>query len=68
MQSVLKAFLDPTTSMGTARWVAIGMTAYDIARHHLNLTNGAVLLLLAGVDIAARWFNQGPRIGPTAAP
>jgi hypothetical protein len=67
MQSVLKAILDPATNMGTARWVALGMAAYDITKNHLNLVNGSVLLLLAGVDIAARWFNQAPPSGPTAA-
>lgn len=50
----IRAFLDPATHTGTARWVALGLIAYDVLRHGANWTNGALLLALAGVQLASR--------------
>jgi hypothetical protein len=66
MRTILKTLMDPATNVGTARWVALGVTAYDAMRHGVSLANGAVLLVLAGVDIAARYFDQ--RQPPTMPP
>lgn len=60
IQKIIAAILDPATNIGTARWVALGVASYDAARHGVTLANGAVLLVLAGVDIAARYFSQPP--------
>jgi hypothetical protein len=60
----LKALSDPTTNLGTAKWAALGVAVYDAIRHGVTLSNGAVLLTLAGVDIAARFFNPGPPMPP----
>lgn len=64
----LKTFIDPSTNAGTARWATLGIALYDAARYGLNLTNGSVLLALAGIEIAARLFG-GPKPpgGPAAA-
>ncbi len=60
----LKTLLDPSTNAGTARWAALAVALYDAARHGMNLYNGAVLLTLAGVEIAARIFGQGATAPP----
>jgi hypothetical protein len=54
--------------MGTARWVVIGMAVYDIIQNHMNLVNSSALLILAGADIAARWFDQTPTMRPPDPP
>ncbi|WP_257303388.1 hypothetical protein [Geothrix campi] len=61
------AFLDPASSLGTARWVALGLTAYDVIRNNMNGWNGGAMLLLAGIEIAGRWFNRTP-MPPTMPP
>lgn len=66
IKSIVSAILDPSSSMGTARWVAIGITAYDVARNHMNMVNGAAMLLLAGIEIAGRWFNRPSSPPPPA--
>ncbi|HJV39991.1 MAG TPA: hypothetical protein VJ549_00550 [Geothrix sp.] len=58
LRTFAAAFLDPASALGTARWVALGLTAYDIIRNHMNGWNGGAMLLLAGIEIAGRWFNQ----------
>ena len=63
----LKPLLDPKTNAGTARWAALVVALYDAARHGVNLYNGAVLLTLAGMEIAARVFGQGPEAPPPGA-
>lgn len=60
----LKALLDPSTNTGTARWAALVVCVYDVMRNGTNLANGGVLLALAGLDIAARYFNQPPNVPP----
>lgn len=60
----LHGLTDPATNLGTARWAALVVAVYDALRHGVTLANGAVLLTLAGVDIAARYFGQAPPAGP----
>lgn len=64
----MNAFLDPATSLGTARWVALGVAVYDALRNGVNMANGAVLLILAGVPMAVRYFDRPPTMPPTWPP
>lgn len=64
LKSVLDALTNPATKVGTAWWATLTVTLYDAARHGLSFTNGGILLALAGVDIAARYFNQPPPMPP----
>ena len=58
---------DPATDLGTARWVALGVAAYDAARHGVSLYNGAMLLILAGLPLAMKVFGGSePPCPPTA--
>lgn len=64
--TILKTLLDPGTNLGTAKWAALIVTVYDGLRNGITLANGAVLLSLAGIDIAARYFSQPPTMPPAA--
>ena len=63
----LAAFLNPATNIGTARWVALGVAAYDAASRGMTPANGMVLLVLAVGEIAGRFFTQPP-VGPFTLP
>jgi hypothetical protein len=63
----LKPILDPSTNAGTARWAALAVAVYDAIRHGVTLANGAVLLTLAGVEIAARFFGTEAPPPPSEA-
>ena len=63
----LKGLNDPATNLGTARWVALGVAAYDAARHGVSLYNGAVLLVLAGMPYAVKLFGGAPPMDPPSA-
>ena len=65
--AMLAKLHDPSTRTGTAWWCALAVTAYDVARHGMSLTSGAVLLTLAGLDVAARYLAN-PGDGPKAPP
>lgn len=51
---------DPATAQGTARWVALGVVAWDLLKNGATWPNIAGLLTLAGLDIAAHWLNNPP--------
>jgi len=58
------AYLNPSTSAGTARWVALGVAAWDCISRGVNAYNAAALLALGGLDVAARWFSSRGEGGP----
>lgn len=61
----LQTILNPSTNAGTARWVALGVAAYDVAARGANVWNIGALLALGGLVEALRYFpGQGPG-GPT---
>lgn len=62
---MFKRFIDPSTNAGTARWVALGLFAYDVLKHGANWMNGAALLALGGVELAARFIQGQDPQGPT---
>lgn len=64
IRALSHALSDPSTNLGTARWAALAVAVYDALRHGVTLANGAVLLTLAGVPLAARYFRQAPPAGP----
>lgn len=64
----LQGLNDPTTNLGTARWAALAVAAYDAVRHGVGLYNGAMLLILAGLPLALKAFGGAePPCPPTAA-
>lgn len=58
-RTLAAALLDPSTRTGTAWWACLAVTIYDAARAGVTLTNGAVLLALAGLDLVARAILTG---------
>lgn len=66
LRRFLEGWRDPATAQGTARWVALGVMAWDILRNGASWPNVAGLLILAGFDLAARWIAGPPE--PPAPP
>lgn len=67
VRAALKALHNPATAAGTARWVVLGMAAYDIAARGASPWNMAALLILGGLAEALRFWPQGPGgPGPSA--
>lgn len=62
-KTLAAAYLNPSTSAGTARWVALGVAAWDCVSKGASAWNVAALLALGGLDVAARWVVTGGR-GP----
>lgn len=56
----LALWRDPATSQGTARWVALGVVAWDAIKNGLSWPNTVGLMALAGLDIAAHWLTMPP--------
>lgn len=67
VRSFLQGWRDPATAQGTARWVAIGVMAWDILKSGASWPNVAGLLILAGFDLASRWIT-GPPAEPPGPP
>ena len=68
LSRMLAKLHDPSTRTGTAWWCALAVTLYDAARQGVSLTNGTVLLTLAGLDMAARMMARGGPTEPPAVP
>jgi|GEM_PF-6875236 len=54
MNRLAAAYLDPTTNAGTARWVGLGVLAFDLASRGASGWNVAGLLILGGLEGVAR--------------
>jgi hypothetical protein len=75
LREVLERLKDPASTAGTARWVALGVLAYDCAARGASLYNLAGLLVLAGLPHAPGaldWLRgllppAPPTLPPTAA-
>lgn len=67
LRSFLAGWRDPATAQGTARWVALGVVAWDLLRHGATWPNVTGLLVLAGFDLASRWIT-GPPTEPPLPP
>jgi hypothetical protein len=65
MDGLLRRLADPSTNLGTARWVALGLAAYDACARGMGPWNLSALLALCGLE-ALRYLPQGPS-GPGAA-
>lgn len=64
LSNISAAYLNPSTSAGTARWVALGVITWDCLSRGVNAYNAGALLALGGVDMAARWFANRGEGGP----
>lgn len=54
----LNGWRDPATAQGTARWVALGVVAWDLLKTGATWPNVTGLLVLAGFDLASRWIDR----------
>lgn len=60
LEKFTAAYLDPKSHAGTARWVALGVLVFDLISRGASLPNVAGLLVLGGLEGAARIINRGP--------
>jgi len=67
-KKISAAYLDASTSAGTARWVALGVVAWDCISKGASAWNVAALLALGGLDVAARWVVTGGKGPGSSAP